>query len=164
MNPESLKKRTVPSSSQESETSIPMDNNNNNTGAIGRSVKRLVWEKEDTVQWDQEKTMAFNEKARWFAIFFSIMIDIVLCYYILEDAIPKTDNQVIIKAKMTAKFILIGALALLLLMQAVYTCLISMWPVNMLLERILLSYSCFIAGAVSYSLIFQLLTNGNALL
>lgn len=163
MNPDSVKKRAVAVSSQENETSIPMDSNNN-TGLNGRSVKRLVWEKEDNVQWDQEKTMAFNEKARWFAIFFSIMIDIVLCYYILEDPIPKTENLMIIKAKTTTKFILIGALALLLLMQAVYTCLISMWPVNMLLERILLSYSCFIAGAVSYSLIFQLLTNGNALL
>lgn len=122
-------------------------------------VKRAIWSKEDLGQQDQERAMALNDKARWFTFAASLLMDILLIALIIENFEPKTENQVLLKARAVKRFILLGALVLLGLIQAVYLCVISMWPVNMLVERALLGYSCSIAGAVTYSFIYQFLTS-----
>lgn len=153
-----LKKRTNTSTPESNnnnvdETMIPIETNNRSY------IKRHVWSKEDADQWDQERAMALNEKARWFTFIVSLLMDGVLIALVIEATEPKTENQMVLKARAVKRFILLGALVLLGLIQAVYLCLISMWPVNMLVERALLGYSCSIAGAVTYSFIYQFLTS-----
>ena len=119
---------------------------------------RRVFDEEEQMQFDQEKTMTLSQRARYFAILFSLMNSILLFSYIIEEISHPKDSPKY-KAQKVLRFIFVGALALLTLIQIVFGCLYTMWPLNMLVERILLMYSSSITGAVIYSIVFQLLTD-----
>ena len=128
-----------------------------------KSHKKKQFDDEERIQWDEEKTMELNKKARWFAILFSVIVSVVLITFIIEDISPLKDSPKF-KSKQAIQFIFIGAFLLLVMIQIVYGCLYRMWPVNMVIERFLLMYSSSIVGAVVYSMIYQLflLPNGSS--
>jgi len=128
-----------------------------------KSYKKKQFDGEEKIQWDEEKTMELNKKARWFAILFSLIVSVVLITFIVEDISLLKDSPKF-KSKQAIQFIFIGAFLLLAMIQIVYGCLYTMWPVNMVIERFLLMYSSSIIGAVVYSMVYQLflLPNGSS--
>jgi hypothetical protein len=155
MNPNSednLKKRNVSSPSAPEHAIDGFDDSKTQTLKF---YKKKVFGEEEIVQWNEERTMELNKKARWFAILFSLLVSVVLISFIVEDISHLKDSPKF-KGRQAVQFIFIGAFLLLSLIQIVYGCLYTMWPVNMVVERFLLMYSAAIIGAVVYSMVYQL--------